>query len=386
LGAEPVDLLVDGECIVQVGADLHTDALDAEVIDAHNRLILPGFVDAHAHLDKNLLGLPWYHRVPGRTLLEQTANERQVRLDRNIDFRVQASRQVRMSIAGGTTRMRSFVDIDTDGQLRGFDGIMLAREDFCDSVVMQVVAFPQSGMLVRPGTRELVETALANGANVVGSIDPCLIERDPVEHLNVVFGLAEKYDADVDVHLHELGELGAFSLELIAERVRVLGWQGRVAISHAFCLGDIAPAHLTRLVELLCEQQIAITTTGPAGSVPIPSVEGLRKAGVVVCTGSDGVRDTWAPLNMPDMLLRTYVLAHRNGLSADSELELALDVATFGGARVTHATDYGLAAGCSADFVIVDGETHAEIVIERPPRWLVVSRGRIVAREGECLV
>ena len=285
VAAEPVDLLVDGECIVQVGADLHADAPDARVIDAQNRLILPGFVDAHAHLDKNLLGLPWYHRVPGRSLLEQTANERQVRLDRNIDFRVQASRQIRMSIAGGTTRMRSFVDIDTDGQLRGFDGIMAAREDFRDSVVMQVVAFPQSGMLVRPGTRELVEAALRNGANVVGSIDPCLVERDPVEHLNVVFGLAEKYDADVDVHLHELGELGSFSLELIAERVRVLGWQGRVAISHAFCLGDVFPGHLTKLVDLLREQQIAITTTGPAGSVPIPSVAALRDAGVVVCTG-----------------------------------------------------------------------------------------------------
>ena len=130
---------------------------------------------------------------------------------------------------------------------------------------MQIVAFPQSGMLVRPGTVELLEEALAQGAEVVGGLDPSTIDRDPAEHLDTIFGLAEKYDVDVDIHLHEPGDLGAFSVELIAERTQVLGWQGRVVISHALCLGGIDEPYLDRLIDLLLEDDIAIMSHGPSG-------------------------------------------------------------------------------------------------------------------------
>jgi cytosine/adenosine deaminase-related metal-dependent hydrolase len=112
----------------------------------------------------------------------------------------------------------------------------------------------------------------------------------------------------------------------------------------------------------------------------------LRQAGVRMCTGNDGIRDAWGPLNMPDMLLRTFLIAYRNNLRRDDEIEAVLDIATYGGARVIGDERYGLTVGSQADFVLVDGETHVEAVIERPARWLVVKRGEIVAREGECLV
>jgi cytosine/adenosine deaminase-related metal-dependent hydrolase len=105
-----------------------------------------------------------------------------------------------------------------------------------------------------------------------------------------------------------------------------------------------------------------------------------------MCTGNDGIRDSWSPLNMPDMLLRTFIICYRNGFRRDELIEMVLDIATEGGARVVGDRDYGLAPGCRADFVVVDGETHVEAVIERPPRWLVVKNGRVVAREGECVV
>jgi cytosine/adenosine deaminase-related metal-dependent hydrolase len=292
----------------------------------------------------------------------------------------------RLAIAAGTTHIRTFVDIDTEIGLEGFEGVMRMRDDLRDALTLQIVAFPQSGMLVRPGTVELMETALREGADLVGGLDPSAIDRDPARHLDVIFSLAERYDRDIDIHLHEPGELGAFAVELIAERTKALGWQGRVVISHALCLGGVEEVYLGRLIELLLENDIAIMSHGPSGLRPVPSVKRLREAGVRMCTGNDGIRDAWGPLNMPDMLLRSFIIAYRNNLRRDDEIEMVLDIATHGGAQVMGDAEYGLAPGCRADFVVIDGETHVEAVIERPTRWLVVKEGRIVARDGVCLV
>ena len=386
MGSERCDVLIHDGSITALGPGLTPATAATTVIDANGRLIFPGFVDAHAHMDKTLLGFGWYRNEVGPTLTDKIENERRLRREREIDAYEQSTRQARLAIAAGTTHIRTFVDIDTEVGLRGFDGVMRMREDFRDALTIQIVAFPQSGMLIRPGTVELMETALANGATVVGGLDPSAIDRDPAKHLDVIFDLAEKYDVDVDVHLHEPGELGAFSLELIAERTKVLGWQRRVVISHALCLGGVDEPYLSQLIELLLENEITIMSHGPSGLRPIPSVKRLREAGVRMCTGNDGIRDAWGPLNMPDMLLRTFLIAYRNNLRRDDEIEMVLDIATHGGARVLGDTTYGLSPGCRADLVLVDGETHVEAVIERPPRWLVLKGGQVVGREGECLV
>jgi cytosine/adenosine deaminase-related metal-dependent hydrolase len=385
-GGSTIDVLVKDGRIAALEDGFNSSSPAATVVDGGGRLLLPGLVDAHAHLDKNLLGLPWYPRKPGLTLQEKMAEERDARVALDINYREQVAKQLRIEIASGTSHIRSGVDVDTTGKLRAFDGVMQAKEDFKDQVTLQIVAYPQSGMLIRPGTFELVEEALKQGADVVGGLDPCLIERDPVAHLNAVFGLAEKYDVDVDFHLHEMGELGAYSIELIAERVKAIGWEGRVIIGHTFCLGDLPVEYVDRLIGLLLDAKIAIVSNGPGGGQASPPVKKLKQAGVVVACGVDGVRDTWAPMNMPDMLMRAYVVAHRNGLSADEDLQLALDVSTYGGAAALRIPEYGLAPGCAADFFLVEGETLPQVIIERPARWLVVKGGRIVAREGECLV
>lgn len=384
-GGTTVDVLVQGGKIARVASGLAPSSPAATVVNGGDRLLLPGLVDAHAHLDKNLLGLAWYPRKPGLTLQEKMAEERDARVALGVNYVEQTSKQLRISIANGSSHIRSGVDVDTTGKLRAFEGMMQAKADFKDAISLQIVAYPQSGLLSRPGTIELVEEALKQGADVVGGLDPCLIERDPVAHLNAVFGLAEKYDVDVDFHLHEMGELGAYSLELIAERVKAIGWEGRVIVGHTFCLGDLPEAYVDRLIGLLLEAKIAIVSNGPGGGQASPPVKKLKQAGVVVACGVDGVRDTWAPMNMPDMLMRTYVVAYRNGLSDDEGLQLALDVSTYGGAAALRLPDYGITPGCNADFFLVDGEVPQQVVIERPARWLVVKGGRIVAREGACL-
>lgn len=386
LGGEAGDVLVADGRIRAIGRGLSPSSSDATVVDGENRLLFPGFVDAHTHMDKTLAGMGWFRHEAGPALLDKIENERRLRRELSIDSHQQSARQARMAVAAGTTHIRTHVDIDTEVRLSGFEGVMRTRHDFREALTMQVVAFPQSGMLVRSGTVELMESALRDGADVVGGLDPSTIDRDPVRHLDTVFGLAEKYNVDVDIHLHEPGDLGAFAVELIAERTRVMGWQGRVVISHAFCLGGVEDAYLSRLVELLLENRIAIMSHGPSGNRPFPPVKRLWEAGVLLCAGNDGVRDAWGPLNMPDMLLRAFLVAYRNNSRRDDEIETVLEIITRGGASVMKVGGYGLAAGCDADFVLVDGETHVEAVIERPPRWLVVKRGRIVGREGECLL
>ncbi len=386
IDGELVDIRIPGDRIQAIGSNLLEKPTDENVIDGGNRLLFPGFVDAHTHMDKTLIGMGWYRNEVGPTLVDKIDNERRLRVERGIDAHQQSSRHARLAIATGTTHIRTFIDIDTDIGLSGFEGVLQTQDDFKDSLTIQTVAFPQSGMLVRSGTVELMEDALRNGAEVVGGLDPSSIDRDPAKHLDTVFHLAEKYDVDVDIHLHEPGTLGAFSVELIAERTKALGWQGRVVISHALCLGSIDEAYLERLIELLIENRITIMSHGPGGLGPAPAVKRLYEAGVSLCTGNDGIRDAWGPLNMPDMLLRAFIIAYRNNLRRDDEIEMVLDIATYGSAKVVGDTEYGLAPGCKADFVVVDGETHVEAVIERPPRWLVVKNGKIVARDGECLV
>ncbi|HET7037574.1 MAG TPA: amidohydrolase family protein [Thermomicrobiaceae bacterium] len=386
LNSGPVDLLVADGRVAALGQGLAPASPATIVIDGGDRLLFPSFVDAHTHMDKTLIGLGWYRNEVGPALIDKIDNERSLRRERAIDAYAQSTRQARLAIANGTTAIRTFVDIDTETRLAGFEGVMRTRADFADALDIQVVAFPQSGMLVRPGTLELLETALRDGATVAGGLDPSAIDRDPAKHLDAVFGLAEKYDVDIDIHLHEPGDLGAFSVELIAERTRALGWQGRVVISHAFCLGAVDDAYLGRLIELLLENRIAIMSHGPSGGRPAPPVKRLVESGVTVCAGNDGIRDAWGPLNMPDMLLRAFLIAYRNNFRRDDEIELTIDIVTRGGATVLGVPGDGVAPGAPADFVVVDGETHVEAVIERPPRWLVVKGGRIVAREGECLV
>jgi len=354
------------------------------VLEGEGRIALPGLVEAHTHLDKNLLGLPWYRNEVGPRLIDKIDNERAVRKALPIDPRQQSARQAVLSVSHGSTFIRTHVDVDTECGVAGIEGVMATRDAMRDRVDIDLVAFPQSGMLTRPGTVELLEQALRLGAETVGGLDPCAIDRDPKGHLDTVFGLAERFGRGVDIHLHEPGEMGAFSMELIIERTRALGMAGRVVVSHAFCLGMPDPSVVEPLISALAEAGIAIMTTA-SPSRPVPAVKRLAEAGVVTCAGSDGIRDTWGPYGNADMLERAMIVGLRNNLRRDDELALALDIVTTGGARALGIAEYGLAPGCIGDLVLVAAETVAEAVAQRPGERVVVKRGRVVARNGAAL-
>jgi len=378
-GGAATDVLVRDGRIAAIGAGVTGG--DA-TFDAGGRQMIPGLVEAHTHLDKSFWGMGWHKHTAGPALIDKIETERRNRREFGIDADRQSGRLVAQMIKLGTTHIRSHVDVDTEVDLAGIEGVMAMRERLKDVIDVEIVAFAQSGMLIRPGTLELLDQAMAMGADVVGGLDPCTLDRDPKGHLDAIFGLAQKYGRPLDIHLHERGEVGAFSMELIIERTRALGMQGKIAISHAFCLGMPDADHVRRLLEDLARERIALVTTAPASS-PAPSVMACLKAGVVIAGGSDGVRDSWNPYGMGDMLERATLVGLRNNFRRDEEMELALDVCTYQGAKTMGIADYGLDVGCIADFVILPGETICEAIVERPADRTVVKRGRIVARHGE---
>ena len=246
---------------------------------------------------------------------------------------------------------------------------------------IQIVAFPQSGLLGRDGTAELLERAMASGADVLGGLDPCAIDGDPVRSLDVLFGIAARHGCPVDVHLHEPGAMGAFTLGLILDRTEALGLRGRVAISHGFCLGDLGPAERDPLLARMAALGVALITSAPP-SRSVPPLMACRQAGVTVLGGNDGIRDTWTPYGNPDMLERAMLIGLRYNLRRDDELDVALDCITHAAARGCGFAQYGLSPGDRADLVLVDAQTPAHAVVARPTRRLVVAGGRIVARQG----
>lgn len=382
MGGATMDVLIRDGRVQQMGNALAADGVPVE--DGKGALALPGLVEGHNHLDKTLLGMGWKSHQSGPSLEDRINGERDLREAYGLDPARQSERLLRQSVAFGTTHMRSHVDVDTQIGLKHVEGVLQTREQYRDLVDLQLVAFPQSGLMIHERTVELIDAALQLGCDVVGGIDPCSMDRDPKGHLDAVFALAEKHGKPVDIHLHELDELGAFSMELILQRVEALGMQGQVVISHAFCLGMSDRSRVAALVERLAEAKVHIATAAIV-SRPNPSARELHTAGVTLFAGSDGIRDTWTPFGNGDMLERAKMLALLNNFRTDPDLEQALWSCTVGGAKGLALEDYGLAVGCDADLILIDAETVGHAVVEHMLRKLVVKRGRVVARDGTLL-
>jgi cytosine deaminase len=288
---------------------------------------------------------------------------------------------VRQVVASGTLHMRSHVDIDNQLGLRNLHEILKVREQFRDLVTIQIVAFPQSGILRSPGTADLLDAAIAEGADLVGGLDPVGIDGDLAGHLDTIFAIADRRGVGVDIHLHDGGESGIAQIEAIAERTRAASLQGKVAVSHAFALGSVSTETAARTADLLAETGVAIMSHGPGGAA-IPPIKLLREHGVRVFGGSDNIRDAWSPFGNGDMLERAMMIAYRANFRHDEELALAFDMVTTAAADVLGVAPYGLVPGGPADFVVVEAETLAEAIAGRPRRKMVIKGGRIVARDS----
>lgn len=387
-GGDARDLELGAEGILRVTAPRESEpgSFD-EVIEGEGRLALPSFSDVHVHLDSTRLGLPFrpHSAEPGRMgcIMNDRANWRSA--EWSVTDR--ATYTLRRMIELGATHVRSHAQVDRDTGLEKFEGVLAARDAHREHARVEIVAFPQVGIHLEGGAEveKLMAEALALGADLVGGIDPCEIDRDPVRHLDSVFGLAERFGKPVDIHLHEPGALGRFSLDLILERTRALGMQGQVTVSHGYCLADGSPESMS-LIDTLAELDVAVTTIAPGRGGDLP-LRRMVDAGVRVGLGMDGQRDYWSPYGNADMLDRTWQLAFTQTYRRDEDLELCLAVASQGGRsvtdtaapRVAHGVRPGLGVGDPADLVLLDAELPSSAVMDRPGGRTVIHDGKMVA-------
>jgi cytosine/adenosine deaminase-related metal-dependent hydrolase len=363
------------------------------MLDGRGWIAVPAFTDAHAHLDSTRLGLPFRPHTAPPGLVGLITNDLENWRSAEDSVTTRATRTLGMTIAHGATFVRSHAQVDTRSGLDRLEGVLAARETHQSRADVQVVAFPQVGIMRDRGTADLLGAALDLGADVVGGIDPCALDRDPRSHLDVVFGLADKHETPIDIHLHEPGELGAFTFELICERVRTLDLRGRVTISHSFALATIPSQRLSILLADLADLDIAVTTIAPSGNRALP-LDQLADAGVRVGLGQDGIRDYWSPFGDADMLSRTWQLAFTQQLRHDRDIERCLAVATLGGRNIVRPRGAGSGwsqdidrlpgfdVGEPGDFVLFPGETLTSAIMDRPGQRIVLHAGSVVSVNG----
>lgn len=274
--------------------------------------------------------------------------------------------------------MRSHVDIDAALGLDHLHFVMAACEPWRGRVDVELVAFPQAGILASPGTADLLDAAIREGAGVVGGLDPSAFDGDADAHLDVVFGVAERHGVKIDIHLHEPGPQGIEQLRRIASRTKAAAMRGAVAVSHAYALGDVDRDDAARTADLLADAGVAIMTNAP-GNRAFPPIKLLRDAGVRVFAGNDNIRDAWWPYGDADMLGRAAMIGYRSGFFTDADLAVALDMATTEAAAVLGRERNGMGPGDEATFVLVDAD-NASAAVAAPPRdRRLVQRGEIVS-------
>ncbi|SEH25922.1 cytosine deaminase [Methylobacterium sp. 275MFSha3.1] len=352
-------------------------------IDLGGALVLPGLSDGHVHLDKCLLGLPWRPHAAAGSVRAIIDDEKAFRRATRIPLAEQgAEALLERLLRGGTTSLRTHVDVDDVTRLDHLAQILDLRARWADRLQIQIVAFPQSGILGCPPVADDLDAALRMGADLVGGLDPVGIDGDRDGHLDIVFALAERHGRGIDIHLHEGGAAGLATIAAIAARTAAAGLGGQVTISHAFALAEADDLELGRIAEALNRAGVAILSSVPGGA-RCPPIPRLRALGVPVCLGTDNVRDCWNPATVTGMVARAQLAAYRFDLRTDADLAALLAPITAVPARVLGLGPGAVAPGARADLIAFAAGGVPQVIVERQEPVLVVARGAVaVDRRG----
>jgi cytosine/creatinine deaminase len=373
-------------------AAVNSDTRAEQTIDAEGRLAIPGFVDPHIHLDKVLIAQSVRPNKSG-TLTEaiEIIWERKRRYTVE-DIAERASRVIESAIANGVTHMRTHVDVDTIGGLRPLEGVAAARSRYEDFIDIQIVAFPQEGILRDPGCEALMWKAMERGADLVGGMPFNESSHvDSVRHIEIAFEIARNFNADIDMHVDETDDPRARTLEVLADKTIENGWQGRVTAGHTCALAaypdDYAAVVMDKVakakIHMIANPATNLMLQGRLDRQPvrrgITRVRELLDRGINVSFGQDCVCDTFYPFGRDDPLEIAFLMAHAAHMSMPAQIETVFSMPTVAGAKVLRLERYGLKPGDSANAVIIDArDTEEAIRFQSPRRW-VVRNGQILA-------
>lgn len=373
----------------------------AAKIDCDGRVVIPGLIEPHLHLDKALLDreqpnlegtLAAAITITGKLKAAFTADGVKARARQVLD----------QAIANGTIAIRAHPDVDPIVGLLSLNAMLELREEYADLIDLQVVAFPQEGILKAPGTADLLREGLRRGADVVGGCS--YNERDLADcqaHVDFVFDLAAEFGVPVDIHADFADDASdpRYGLaEYIADVTVRTGLGGRVALGHMTSLAGRPPAERTEVMKRLAEAGVAV--------VPLPAtdmhlggrrdtvnvrrgvapVRELWDAGITAACSSNNIRNAFTPYGNADMLDIGLFLAQTGHLSSPADLARVLGMATTEAASVIGIADrYGLRPGADADLVILSTRRVADVLLDRPDRCYVLKRGRVVARTSRTV-
>jgi cytosine deaminase len=346
-------------------------------IDARGGLAIPGLVNTHAHVDKSWWGREWVSYAGAGGTQGRIEHERAHRDELGIPSVETTTAVLDQFARTGSTAVRTHVDVDLGVGLDGIAAVKEAFDAFEGAMTHQIVAFPQDGVLRRPGVGRLLRRAAENGAEYIGGLDPASIDRDPVGQLDLLFDIAADTGCGIDLHLHDPAELGAFQFELIIERTRRTGLQGRVTIAHGFALAQVSQERRSALLEQMAEQDISMTTVAPLRGPQLP-LHQMDAAGVRFGFGTDGIRDLWSPYGTGDLLGIAWQYARASGLARDEELERVVRLATSSAAGFVGRQVHDLVPGAPADIVVMDAENVFDALVRTPERNLVVGGGQVL--------
>jgi len=360
-------------------------------IDAAGRVLIPGLVEGHLHLEKAFVA----DRRPNRsgTLREAIAVTAALKPTfTRADIEARSRRLVRLLVGHGTTHVRAHAEFDPVQGFTGLETVLDLKREFRDVIDIQVVAFPQEGILKAPGTDTMMREAMRMGADVVGAIP--YNDSDADEHIAWVFRLAQEFDKDLDFHQDFSDDADTMSIESVARRTIAAGYEGRVTVGHLTALAAADVATRDRVIALLRDAGISVMCLpatdlhlggrGDAIDVrrTVTPVRALRDGGVNVCLATNNVRNAFTPFGNGDLLQIALLALPACHLAGADDLPTVLPMLTTGPARALRLPDYGLEPGREADCVLLDTRCVADAIIDLPVRRVVVKRGRVVAQSA----
>lgn len=381
-----VDIGISGGKITAIEAQLN--ASSAADLDAQAGLVSESFVNPHLHLCKvytrEMLDdqlLTGYHAAgmgKAMTTIELAANVKQqyneVWIIKNV------RRAVALAAVHGNTHIRAFADVDNKARLEGVRALIRAREEFKGIVAIQVCAFAQDGLVREPGANELMHQAMEAGADVVGGI-PWIeyTEADQQQHVREVFDLAQKFNKDVSMLVDDAGDPGLRSVETLAVEAIRRGWQGRTLAHHARAMALYPQPYFQKLAALLKRADMAVVSdphTGPLHA----RVNELLQEGVNVCLGQDDISDAYYPFGRNNMLEVAFLASHLLWMTTRQDIETLYDMVTTQAARAMNVPGHTLAAGATANLVVLEAPNVIEAMRDHAPPRYVISHGKLVDR------